>query len=110
MADVYRIREGREEHAWHGTVEALKRAHPGAVITDRLVMDEVGQGRWEPISHRQAQAHERKAAEGEPEEKKEDKRPKRAKDEVPAEAPAADVPESGIVIEFQPAPDAEKAE
>lgn len=47
--DVYRIvLPDGQEFAWHGTLEALPEAHPGAQITGHLVMDAAGQGTWEP--------------------------------------------------------------
>jgi hypothetical protein len=49
--DVYRFATADgQTHAWHGPIGALQQAHPGAVVTGHLVMDEVSQGSWEPVS------------------------------------------------------------
>lgn len=65
--DVYRIvtAEGHE-YDYHGTVEQLKEAHPGAQITGRRVVNSVGEGSYEPYTIPKARAAERKeaAAEG----------------------------------------------
>lgn len=39
----FRLPDG-QEYGWTGTAAKLKKAHPDAVITGRVVMDEVGQG------------------------------------------------------------------
>lgn len=68
MADVYRITTADgQEFAWHGSAAELKKAHPGATITARLVPDDIRGGTWEPTTDRQAAAAEKKAAEPEPE-------------------------------------------
>ena len=61
--DVYRIvtAEGHE-YDYHGTVEQLKEAHPGAVITGRRVVNSVGEGSYEPYTIPKARAAERKEA------------------------------------------------
>ena len=63
MADVYRIvtAEGHE-YDFHGGVEALQDAHPGAAITGRRVVNAVGEGTYEPYTIEKAQAAERKTA------------------------------------------------
>jgi len=96
MADVYRIvtPEGHV-YGYHGDIDQLKAAHPGAVITGRLVMNEVGEGTFEPYSIAKAQADRRKAEA----DKAEKKAPAKKKDEAPADdAVAVDV-----VVEDAPA-------
>lgn len=62
MSDVYHIvLPDGQEFAWHKSADELREVHPGAVITGRLVMDETGQGSWEPMSHQSAVAKARKA-------------------------------------------------
>jgi hypothetical protein len=60
MPDVYRFRcDDGQEHAWHGTLAALKKEHPHAVISSRLVVNEadvaagVEQGYWVPYLGKQ---------------------------------------------------------
>jgi len=61
--EVYRIvtAEGHE-YDYHGTVEQLKEAHPGARITGRRVVNSVGEGSYEPYTIPKARAAERKEA------------------------------------------------
>ena len=54
--DVYRFTCPDGDFAWHGSVADLRKAHPKAVVTGHLVMDEVGQGSWEPYDAKQAKA------------------------------------------------------
>lgn len=62
MAEVYRfVQPDGQTHAWHGTVSDLRKAHPNAAVTGRLVSDDLGQGTWQPYSGNQAAADERKA-------------------------------------------------
>ena len=99
--DVYRIvtAEGHE-YDYHGTVEQLKDAHPGAQITGRRVMNELGEGSHEPYSIAKAQAATRKekAASDAPAEKP------AAREEKPAKRTAATPPENVVA-----ALDADKA-
>lgn len=54
MAEVYRfsLPDG-QQHAWHGTPASLLKAHPNAVVTGRLVSDDLGQGSWVPFGGKQ---------------------------------------------------------
>lgn len=63
MGDVFRIVtvEGHE-YDYHGTVEQLKAAHPGAQITGRRVLNPLGEGSYEPYTVPKARAAERKEA------------------------------------------------
>lgn len=57
MTDIVRIvTADGQVHAWHGSVEALPAAHPGARITHRQRMDTIGQGTWEPYAAATPQA------------------------------------------------------
>lgn len=57
MGDVFRIvtAEGHE-YDYHGTVEQLVEAHPGAQITGRRVLNPLGEGAYEPYSLADAEA------------------------------------------------------
>jgi hypothetical protein len=59
--DVYRFTCPDGDFAWHGSVADLRKAHPNARITGRMVTNELGEGSWEPANDRQAMAAERKA-------------------------------------------------
>lgn len=92
--DVFRIRtvEGFE-HDYHRGVDQLKQDYPGAVITGRRVVNDVGEGTYEPWSIAKAQAEQRKAEA----EKAAKKAPNKKKDETPAEEPVE------VVVEVAPA-------
>jgi len=61
MAEVYKIiTPDGQEFAYHRGAEDLKKDHPGARITHRLVMDTLGQGMFEEYSTGRARAEERK--------------------------------------------------
>lgn len=63
QGEVYRIvtAEGHT-YDYHGTVDQVQAAHPGAVITGRRVVSPVGEGSYEPYSAPKARAAERKEA------------------------------------------------
>jgi hypothetical protein len=83
--DVYHIRTAEGfELDYHRDVESLKRDYPGAVITGRRVMNDVGEGTYEPYSIAKAQAERRKAEADKTAKKASSKK----QDEAPAEAPA----------------------
>lgn len=94
MAEVFRITTAEGHiHDYHRGVDQLKQDHPGAVITGRRVMNDVGEGTYEPWSIAKEQAAQRKAAA----EKAAKKAPSKKKDEAPAEEPVA------VVVEAAPA-------
>lgn len=61
--DVFRIVtvEGHE-YDYHGNIDQLKEAHPGAQITGRRMVSDVGEGTYEPYSIAKARAVARKTA------------------------------------------------
>lgn len=94
MAEVFRITtpEGHV-YDYHRGVDQLKADHPGAVITGRRVVNDVGEGTYEPWSIAKEQAAQRKADA----EKTAKKTSGKKKDEAPAEEPVA------VVVEVAPA-------
>ena len=67
MGEKYKfVTPDGQEHAWKGKPSDLTKAHLGARITHREVMNEVTQeGTWEPYSLNKARADEHKAADPE---------------------------------------------
>lgn len=94
MAEVFRITTAEGfVFDYHRGVDQLKQDYPGAVITGRRVVNDVGEGTYEPYSIAKAQADQRKAEA----EKTAKKAPNKRKDETPAEEPVE------VVVEVAPA-------
>jgi len=103
MAEVYKITTADgQEFAWHGGAAALRKAHPGASITARLVPDDIRGGTWESVSDRQALAAEKKAAGAEGDAVAEDEPQPTTTTKAPKAEKAAKAPELVVEVVDEP--------